>query len=84
MIEPWILASAQLAQRHLRSREAVMVLGVMLDEGLSYSEALAAYSVFRGMSRREVEQLMEEAARAAGLWAGIRYILEDCYREAIQ
>lgn len=83
MIEPWILASSQLARRHIHSREAVMILGVMLDEGLSYSEALAAYSQFRGMSRTRMEWMMNEAARTAGLWTGIRYILEDCYREAI-
>ena len=61
-----------------------MVLFAMLEEGCGYAEALRAYVEFDGRSRTEIERIMEEAARAAGHWIGARYILEDCYREAIQ
>ena len=66
------------------SRPARMVLMAMLEEGYGYAEAVRAYVEFDGRSRTEVEGIMEEEARLAGHWTGARYILEDCYREAIR
>lgn len=79
-----IKARDLLVRRGIWSREMVMVLFGMLEEGYGYAEALRAYVEFDGRSRTEVERLMEEAARMAGHWTGARYILEDCYREAIR
>ena len=79
-----IKAAELLARRGLASKEMDMVLYAMLEEGCGYAEAIRAYAEFDGRSRCEIERLMEEAARAAGHWTGARYILEDCYREAIQ
>lgn len=73
-----------LSLRGVWSQEMGMVLFAMLEEGWGYAEALRAYSDFSGMSRTEIERKMEEACRAAGRWTGARYILEDCYREAIR
>ena len=78
-----IKAGELLARRGLDSKEMDLVLFAMLEEGYGYAEALRAYAEFDGRSRREIEQTMEEAARSAGHWTGARYILEDCYREAI-
>lgn len=79
-----IKARDLLVRRGIWNREMVMVLFAMLEEGYGYAEALRAYVEFDGRSRTEVERLMEEAARMAGHWTGARYILEDCYREAIR
>ena len=79
-----IKAAELLARRGLDSKEMDMVLYAMLEEGYGYAEALRAYSDFDGRSRTEIENIMEEAARMAGHWTGARYILEDCYREAIR
>ena len=79
-----IKAAEMLARRGLHCKEMDMILFAMLDEGYSYAEALRAYSEFDGRSRTEIERNMEEEARMAGHWTGARYILEDCYREAIR
>lgn len=79
-----IKAAELLARRGLDSKEMGMVLYAMLEEGYGYAEALRAYSDFDGRSRTEIERIIEEAARMAGHWTGARYILEDCYREAIR
>lgn len=79
-----IKAAELLARRGLDSKEMDMVLYAMLEEGCGYAEALRAYSDFDGRSRTEIERIIEEAARMAGHWTGARYILEDCYREAIR
>lgn len=79
-----IKAAELLARRGLHSKEMDMVLFAMLEKGYGYAEAIRAYVEFDGRSRCEIECLMEEAARSAGHWTGARYILEDCYREAIR
>lgn len=79
-----IKAAELLARRGLDSKEMDMVLYAMLEEGYGYAEALRAYSDFDGRSRTEIERIMEEEARRAGRWTGARYILEDCYMEAIR
>ena len=84
MVRALIKAAEMLARRGLYCKEMDMVLFAMLDEGYSYAEALRAYSDFDGRSRTEIERIMEEEARQAGHWTGARYILEDCYREAIR
>ena len=79
-----IKAAEMLARRGLASKEMDMVLFAMLEEGYGYAEAVRAYAEFDGRARWEIEREMEEAARSAGRWTGARYILEDCYREAIR
>lgn len=79
-----IKAAELLARRGLASKEMDMVLFAMLEEGYGYAEALRAYVEFDGRSRVEIERVMEEEARRSGQWTGARYILEDCYREAIR
>ena len=79
-----IKAAEMLARRGLDSKEMDLVLFAMLAEGYGYAEALRAYVEFDGRSRCEIEQTMEDAARSAGHWTGARYILEDCYKEAIR
>ena len=79
-----IKAAELLARRGLASKEMDMVLFAMLEEGYGYAEALRAYAEFDGRSRTEIEQIMEEAARRAWHWTGARYILEECYMEAIR
>ena len=79
-----IKAAEMLARRGLASKEMDMVLFAMLEEGYGYAEALRAYAEFDGRSRLEIERIMEEEARRSGHWTGARYILEDCYREAIR
>lgn len=79
-----IKAAELLAVRGLDSKEMDMVLYAMLEEGYGYAEALRAYAEFYGRSPAEVESAMEEAARRAGHQTGARYILEDCYMEAIR
>ena len=79
-----IKAAEMLARRGLASTEMDMVLFAMLEEGYGYAEALRAYAEFDGRSRVEIERIMEEEARRSGYWTGARYILEDCYREAIR
>ena len=84
MLKALIAAAEMLARRGINNKEADMVLFAMLEEGIGYAEALRAYVEYDGRSRAEIERIMEEAARDAGQWTGIRYILEDCYREAIR
>lgn len=84
LLKTLMKAAEMLARRGLCCKEMDMVLYAMLDEGWSYSEALCAYSEFDGRSRAEIERIMEEEARQAGRWTGARYILEDCYKEAIR
>ena len=84
MLKALTKARELLTHRGVWSREMNMVLFAMLEEGYGYAEALRAYSEYDGRSRTEIERIMEEAARAAGHWTGARYILEDCYREAIR
>lgn len=84
MLKSLYRARELLRLRGVWSQEMGMVLFAMLEEGWGYAEALRAYSDFAGMSRTEIERKMEEACRAAGRWTGARYILEDCYREAIR
>lgn len=79
-----IKALELLSKRGIGNREMVMVLFGMLEEGYGYAESLRAFVEYDGRSRTEIERLMEEAARMAGRWTGARYILEDCYREAIR
>lgn len=79
-----IKAAELLAARGLDSKEMDMVLFAMLEEGYGYAEAVRAYAEYVGRSRTEIETNMEEAARRAGHWTGARYILEDCYMEAIR
>lgn len=79
-----INAAKALARWGLDCKEIDMVLFAMLEAGYGYAEALRAYAEFDGRSRPEIERVMEEAARMAGHWNGIRYILEECYREAIR
>lgn len=79
-----IKARELLVRRGIWNREMVMVLFGMLEEGYGYAEALRAYAEFDGRSRTEVERLMEESVQLSGHWTGARYILEDCYREAIR
>lgn len=84
MLKALIAAAEMLARRGINNKEADMVLFAMLEEGIGYAEALRAYVEYDGRSRAEIERIMEEAARDAGQWTGIRYILEDCYRGAIR
>lgn len=79
-----IKAAEMLARRGINNKEADIVLFAMLEDGIGYTDALRYYAEFDGRSRTEIEGRMEEAARDAWHWTGIRYILEDCYREAIQ
>lgn len=79
-----IKAAELLARRGLACKEMDMVLFAMLEEGYGYAEAVRAYVEFDGRSRTEVEGIMEDEARRSGHWTGARYILEDCYREAIR
>ena len=84
MLKSLIAAAEMLARRGICCKEADMVLFAMLEDGIGYTDALRYYVEFDGRSRTEIEGRMEEAARDAGRWTGIRHILEDCYREAIQ
>lgn len=84
MLNTLIKAAEMLARRGINSKEADMVLFAMLEDGIGYTEALRYYAEFEGRSRTEIEGRMEEAARNAWHWTGIRYILEDCYKEAIR
>lgn len=79
-----IKAAEMLARRGINNKEADIVLFAMLEDGIGYTDALRYYAEFDGRSRTEIEGRMEEAARDAWHCTGIRYILEDCYREAIQ
>lgn len=77
-------AAELLARRGVASREADMVLYAMLEDDLSYAEAVKAYADFYDLSCAAVERKLEQDVRAAGRWCGARKLMEDCYQEAVQ
>lgn len=81
MLKALYLARESLNKKRIWNTDMVMVLFAMLEEGVSYTEALRAYAEYLGKTPVEVEGMLLKASMDAGLWSGPRYILERCYQE---
>ena len=77
MLKALYAAEMILHEQRVFNRDAEMVLFAMLDEGMSFDEALESWAEFSGQRRDDIEDRMNRSCRLT-CKANVRYLLERC------